>query len=326
MSDELMDDHTIPRRLDALRRQLSQSTTRSWFLTAMALVMAVALSAAPLLAQDGSEKLEHLEFDRPEAWALKYFNSVALFTGLGPPRDRERWSFELGLELDIIPHLDEDQRRVGFNGIKVEDLNKLPVFFRPRLAIGLPHRWTLDLSYVPPITVAGVTPHLLALALERPMFEHGRWVLGIRAYGQIGEMTGDFTCPEEQAENPPGSPGNIWGCEEPSSDTSSLNSIGLAFTGGVGFGVTTLHWGLAANYMDMEFQVDAINFGVHDRTRLVADGWTWSLNTGASWSLWERIEFGVEIFYSPLSVERPPSQTVENDPLINLRTILRFHL
>ena len=34
----------------------------------------------------------------------------------------------------------------------------------------------------------------------------------------------------------------------------------------------------------------------------------------------------VELFYSPLSVVRPPSTDVENDPLLNLRTMLRIGL
>jgi len=34
----------------------------------------------------------------------------------------------------------------------------------------------------------------------------------------------------------------------------------------------------------------------------------------------------VELFYSPLSVVRPPSTSTENDPLLNLRTMLRFDL
>ena len=29
--------------------------------------------------------VEHLAFDRPEAWVLRYFAAVSTFTGLGPP-------------------------------------------------------------------------------------------------------------------------------------------------------------------------------------------------------------------------------------------------
>jgi hypothetical protein len=78
--------------------------------------------------------------------------------------------------------------------------------------------------------------------------------------------------------------------------------------------------------MDMEFQVDALTFGFIDRSLLLADGWTWSLNGGTSWSLGGRTYFAVEIFYSPLSVIRPPSTSTENDPLVNLRTMLRIEL
>jgi hypothetical protein len=272
------------------------------------------------------DDVEDLDWDRPEAWAMKYFNSVSLLTGLGPPQARERWSFAIGLELDSIPRLSEDQQRVGFGGSKVEDLNRLPAFFRPHLFIGLPARWTLDVAYVPPIELRGVKSHLFALGLERPVHSAGPWTLGIRIYGQIGDIESDFTCSEEEASHPPGPPDNVWGCEEPSNDEVTLNYLGAAFTGGYTYRKTDFHWGLAANYMDMEFQVDALTFGVVDRTLLKADGWTWSINTGASWHLGKRASLAVELFYSPLSVVRPPSITVENDPLLNLRTMLRFDL
>jgi hypothetical protein len=62
-----------------------------------------------------------------------------------------------------------------------------------------------------------------------------------------------------------------------------------------------------------------------DRTLLLADGWTWSVNGGASWRLSQLLSIAGELFYSPLSVVRPPSTETENDGLLNLRTMLRFH-
>jgi hypothetical protein len=208
----------------------------------------------------------------------------------------------------------------------VEDLNRLPVFFRPRLTIGLPAKWSLDLSWVPPVELEGVKSNLFAVGLERPVYATGPWTLGVRLYGQLGTVEGDLTCSEEDASSPPGSPGNIWGCEAPSEDELTLNYLGAAFTGGYRYRKTDFHWGLAANYMDMEFQVDALTFGFHDRSLLLADGWTWSLNGGASWRLGGRTSVAVELFYSPLSVVRPPSTSSENDPLLNLRTMLRIDL
>jgi hypothetical protein len=289
------------------------------------LVLLVLIVNGPAAAQV-IDDVEELAWDRPEAWAMKFFNSISLLTGLGPPRAREPWSFEIGLELDSIPRLSEDQRRVGFGGAKVEDLNRMPAFFRPRLTVGLPAKWSLDVAYVPPIEVRGVKSNLFALGIERPVYTAGPWTLGVRLYGQLGEVEADFTCTAEEASYPPGPPDNIWGCEAPSEDEVTLNYLGAAFTGGYRYRKTDFHWGLAGNYMDMEFQVDAVTFGLIDRSLLLADGWTWSFNGGASWRLGGRTSIAVELFYSPLSVVRPPSTKVENDPLLNLRTMLRIEL
>ena len=288
---------------------------------AILLIAAAGTTSAQVL-----DDVEELDWDRPEAWAMKYFNSVSLLTGLGPPRAREPWSFEIGLELDNLPHLDEGQRRIGFGGAKVEDLNRLPAFFRPRLTIGLPAKLSLDVAWVPPVELRGVKSNLFSIGLERPFLETGPWTLGARVYGQIGTVQGDLTCSEADASYPPGTPENIWGCEAPSKDELTLNYVGAAFTGGYRYRRTDFHWGLAANYMDMEFQVDAVTFGFIDRSLLLADGWTWSLNGGASWSLGGRTSLAVELFYSPLSVVRPPSTTTKNDPLLNLRTMFRINL
>jgi len=294
-------------------------------LTILATVLVALATAGPGSAQV-IDDVEELDWDRPEAWAMKYYNSVSLLTGMGAPEARRAWSFEIGLELDTIPQLSEDQRRIGFGGSKVEDLNRLPVFFRPRLTVGLPAEFSLDVAWVPPVKLEGLTTNLFSIGLERPFYSAGALVLGGRIYGQIGTIEGDLTCTADEASYPPGPPNNIWGCEAPSSDELSLNHVGLAFTGGYTVKRTTFHWGLAANYMDMEFQVDALTDGIRDHTLLLADGWTWSINGGASWKLSERFSIAGEIFYSPLSVVRPPSNDSENDGLLNLRTMLRIRL
>jgi hypothetical protein len=291
----------------------------------LTVVIAILTVAGPVRAQV-IDDVEELDWNRPETWAMKFFNSVSLLTGMGAPEERRTWSFEIGLELDSIPQLSEDQRRIGFNGAKVEDLNRLPVFFRPRLTIGMPAKLSLDIAWVPPVKLQSVTTNLLAVGLERPFYTAGGLVLGGRIYGQIGTIKGDFTCTEEEASYPPGSPDNIWGCEAPSDDELTLNYVGLAFTGGYRVGKTMFHWGLAANYMDMEFQVNALTDGLLDHTLLLADGWTWSVNGGASWDLSKRFSIAAEVFFSPLEVIRPPSTRSENDPLLNLRTMLRIRL
>lgn len=292
---------------------------------ATGMLLFVIAVAGPLSAQV-IDDVEVLDWDRPEAWAMKYFNSVSILTGLGPPAAREPWTFSVGLELDTIPRLSEDQRRIGFGGAKVEDINRLPAIFRPRVTVGLPAKISFDVAWVPPVEVRGVESNLFAIALERPFHSAGPWTLGVRVYGQLGKVSGDFTCSEDDASFPPGPPDNVYGCQAPSEDELTLNYVGAAFTGGYLVKKTQLHWGAAANYMDMEFQVNALTYGVLDRSLLLADGWTWSVNGGASWRLGGRTSLAAELFYSPLSVIRPPSTAQENDPLFNLRTMLRIDL
>ncbi len=300
----------------------SSPRSSRWIVTIMILALVSAGAASAQIIDDRTE----LEWDDPEAWAMKYFTSVSILTGLGPPAIREPWTFSVGLELDRIPRLSEDQRRIGFGGAKVEDINRLPAILRPRLTVGLPAKISLDVAWVPPVELRGVTSNLFAIGFERPIYSAGPWTLGVRAYGQLGEVVGDFTCSEDDASFPPGTPANIWGCEAPSEDELTLNYVGVAFTGGYRLKKTDFHWGLAANSMDMEFQVDALTYGFIDRSLLLADGWTWSVNGGASWSLGGTFSLAVELFYSPLSVERPPSTATENDPLLNLRTMFRIDL
>ena len=271
--------------------------------------------------------VEHLAFDRPEAWALKYFAAVSTFTGLGPPIAREPWSIDFGLEGGWIPHLSDSQRRVGYDGTALEDLNKTPVFGRPRLAVGLPGGLSAELGWVPPVEIDGERSNLVAGALERPFFEPGALTLGLRVYGQVGHAKGDFTCSKSVASQPPGSGGNPLGCNGTSKDTATLDDVGAALTGGVKIGGGgALHFAAGATYNDLAFQTGAVELGVPDDTRLVTHGWTGWAAAGAGWPLGERLGFSVEAFYSPLIVRRPPGQGTQNDGLFNVRALLRYRV
>ncbi|MEK6596483.1 MAG: hypothetical protein AABZ18_08210, partial [Pseudomonadota bacterium] len=139
----------------------------------------VTLSSGQALAQVVINETEFLHSDRPEAWAMNYFTSATLLSGFSAPRSRALGSVEVGAELDWVPQLSSEQRRVGFNGTKEEDLNKAPIFGRPRITLGLPGRFALTLSYVPPIRIFGFKPNLFAFALERPLYERDALTIGM---------------------------------------------------------------------------------------------------------------------------------------------------
>ena len=286
-------------------------------------------ASGQILAQTVIDGTEHLSSDRPEAWAMNYYTSVTLLAGLSVPRSREFGSIEVGAELDWVPQLSDAQRRVGFDGTKEEDLNKAPVFGRLRVTIGLPGRFALTLSYLPPIRIFGVKPNLLAFALERPLYESDPWTIGMRMYGQIGDVEGAFTCPGDVVKYPPGSPQNLYGCEKKSADKSTQAYGGLEFSGAYRIeqaGGLTPYIAVAGNFLDTEVRVNAQTYGVLDHRHLAAQTWTFSLSAGFAYPLADKLKLSVGMFYSPLWVTRPPATTSENDGLVNVRALLSYQL
>lgn len=287
---------------------------------AAALVFLFCATAAA--AQDVIDYSEHLESDRPESWAMNYFALVTLFSGLGAPRAREPWSLEAGAELGWIPSLSLGERTVGFNGTKEEALNHSTLFARPRVTVGLAWDLALSFSYVPPVEVAGVRPHLFAFALERPLLVQGPFSLGARFYGQVGGAKGAFTCSRELAGYAPGSVRNPFGCDEPSSDTAIQRYLGLELTGAwqiPGVPSVTPWAAVAGNYLDTEVRVHALTFGIPDRSVLDSETWTFSASAGVAWSVTGRLGASVGVFYSPLEVVRPAGTGTDNDALFNVR-------
>jgi hypothetical protein len=260
---------------------------------------------------------------------MQYFGSVSMLTPLGAPVVREPGSVDLALEVTQVPHLSADERRVGFDGAKEEDLNRLPVLVRPRIAVGLPHRFAIELGYVPPIEVDGIEPNFFSLAFDHVFYVGPHWSFGGRLHGQLGEVKGDLTCSEEDASFPIGSPDNLYGCRAPSNDEATLDHVGLRL--GWGYQVRdsrgpTFTFGAGGLYHDLEFQVDAFTYSVHDRSLLLADGYTYALDVGMAIPLAERANFAFEVLWSPLDVVRPPKTEAQTDELLHVKALVRYRV
>ncbi len=285
------------------------------------LVFASTAGAQPVI-----DFVDEAEFDRPEVWGMKFFSSVGAMTSLGAVAAREPGSIELGLEGMQIPHLDQEQRTIGFDGTKEENLNRSPAAARVRATVGLPGKFALVLGIAPPVRIDGVRAELFSLALERPLVEGERFGLGARVVALSGTVDGDLTCSQEDASIPPFEPGNEFGCEAPSDDEGQLDHYGAGLVASYrASDRTTLHLGVAVQEMDLEFQVNALTGGVLDRTLILSDGSTWAVTAGAAFDRWKRFGVSVEAFYSPLDIERPGRES-ENDPLLNVRGMLRYKL
>jgi hypothetical protein len=281
------------------------------------------LGGAATRAQTVVRNDEHLASDRPEAWAMNYFAASTLMTGFGatPALAAGRWSVDA--IAGHIPRLGAAQQRIGFNGVKVEDLNKSPVFGRLRVMLGLPGDWVVELGYTPPLTINGAQPRdLVALAIGRRVFERDRFSLSLRAFGQHGHVRGDITCPARLAgvndllQNP-------YGCQAPSGDRIALNDYGIEATAAWTSGPWHAHAGLGGVRTELAVQVDALTFDVRDRSRLVSRGVLPFATIGGSRDVASRWNVAVELLHVPLRVRRAIDSPTERDSLTSVRLQLR---
>jgi len=272
----------------------------------------------------------HLGFDRPEAWGLKYFASTSLMSGLQPAEPLEGYrvgTVTVAFEVGWVPTLDAGQMRIGYNGTVPEDLNKAPIFARPVVRVKLPGKFTAMVAAPPPFELFGITPHLVAFGLERPIWERERWTVSWRGYGQLGSVKGAFTCPNSVLSFAPGSPNNPTACVGESADVATLRYAGSEFQ--VAYRIPgrprlVPHAAVGGNFIDGVFQVDAPVQGGHDRTRLWTRGGTFSGSVGASYLVSNHMAFTVDAFYSPLFVERSQGMPLTNDGLFNVRALLSY--
>lgn len=282
-----------------------------------------AAAQAPILL-DG---VEEMDFDRPESWAMAYFASVGMMTGMGLPEPRRPGSVELAFEGGLVPSLGEEKRRVGFVGDKVEDLNRSNLFGRLRVTVGLPQRFSLTVGVTPPVEFDGVTPKLVDLALSRLVLERPSWSLAARLRGQTGTLEGDLTCPRGIAglDDPQSNPD---ACLEPSRDEVTQNVLGLELVAGPRLRNERLkpYLAVSLHYLDLEFQVRARYSVFDDRTRLMTEGMTTALAIGLNWQAAERWSLAGELFATPLEVVRDPARGVQTDELVNGRALLRYRV
>jgi len=272
----------------------------------------------------------HLGFDSPEAWGLKYFASASLLSGLQPPDEPEGHrigAVTVGFEVGWLPALDAGQRRIGFNGTAPEDLNKAPIFARPVVRVGLPWKFSAVAAAPPPFRMFGMTSHLFAFGLERPLLERERWTLSWRGYGQVGSVKGAFTCPHSVLAFSQGSPENPTECVGESADIASLRYAGTEFQ--LAYRIRSMpklvpHVAAGGNFIDGVFQVHAPVQDGLDRTRLWTHGGTFSGTAGVSYLLTKRAVFTVDAFYTPLWVKRSAAAPQANDGLFNVRALLSY--
>lgn len=266
-----------------------------------------------------------IDFERPESWAMKYYTSVSLLTGLGVPGAVGEGNIALGFEGGFIPTLSDEQRRVGFNGTKLEDLNKTSAFGRIRFTLGLTRDAELTLAYVPPVELNGAKPNLFAAAVGVPVYRGDGFRVGGRIYGQIGSVSGDFTCDAKTAALGDDPVRNPYGCNEASDDTTDQVYIGLDL--GVAAELSSPvepYFTVGLNRFQTKFETHAITAGTLDNSTFETSGFTFHGAGGVLVELNERFLVSGELFYSPLMVQRPGETSASSDGLLNGRGMIQI--
>jgi hypothetical protein len=284
----------------------------------------VGLLVSAVVQAQPAQDVQDLAFDRPESWAMKYFTALSLPTTLGLPERTSGGTFRIGLEGGLVPQLSDDQRRVGFDGTKLEDVNRTRVVGRLRAAIGLSTNYSLEVAYVPPVKVNGATPQIITAAIGRPFSLSPDWQLGLRLYGQLGTMKGDITCSAQEAAAGPDPVRNPYTCEAASNDELKQRLGGVEVTAGYSGGQWHPYIGASVAYLDLQFQVNARYSGIIDDTLQKTNGMTVYFTAGLGYAPSERWRLAGELYYEPLSVVRPPGVSAQNDGLLNGRFLISY--
>jgi hypothetical protein len=294
----------------------------------LCLLMTLALTAAARGAPVTTiAPRQDIDFDRPESWGMKYFTSATLMTGQGTPRPLRLGQLRIGVEGEWVPEVGAQQSIIGFNGTKSENLNQLPALGRLRISVGLGWRLSLTVSYLPPISINGVEPNLFSASLGRPFVLRRNFTLGVLTYGQVGNVEGAFTCsgPEAAAGNDPHK--NPFDCLEPSHDHVHMNYWGVELSTSyriVPWRRLEPYGSVAVNAMLLGFDVRARYDNVIDNTRLETKGTTFSTTAGLLFPLTRRLDINTEVFYSPLTVNRPQNHSSTVDGLFNVRGMIAY--
>jgi len=173
----------------------------------------------------------------------------------------------------------------------------------------------------------GVTPRLVAVGIEGPIYDSSTWRVNWRAYGQTGSVTAAVTCPSGVLASRPGSAGNPAGCTAESSDETRLRYAGVELQLARRIGRRLLpHAAAGGHFVDTVFQTNAQTFGEPDRTRLRTSGIAFAASAGVGYAVSERLAVSADLFYAPLTVRRTPASPVTLDPMINGRVLVSYRV
>lgn len=229
--------------------------------------------------------------DSHEAHTLAVASVPLAMSPLGAPVPVGRTTIRLGLEGATVPSADSATRtpticRPGKGPERIDFLFAIP---RPRLDVLLPSGLGLEVSWIPPLRVAGVRANVLGLALggRIPL---GNMMLALRGHATVGLVRAPITCDTDALADPASEcfngtrsddrfHPNIFGADA---------TLGVPLAGGrlhpyVGGGVNLLHPRFQVNFTNSQGSTDNRKIEVNLARAVTFAGMSWAPASG--WEL-----------------------------------------
>lgn len=153
-------------------------------------VLLTALAPAAVRAQCRPPKDSH------EARLLAFYTVPIVFAADASALDASAGTVRLAAEGALVPQPSTSLQHTDYCYTGRAQNTSLTRFFgRPRLELSLPGGAGVEVSYLPPVTIADATPNVFGAAawISRPVSQ--RFSLAVRAHVAGGTVRGPITCP-----------------------------------------------------------------------------------------------------------------------------------
>ena len=259
---------------------------------------------------------EEVSFSSLEGWGMSYMSAASLNLSDSFPASLDFGELVITAEISTIPKLNREQQKIGFGGLKYEDLNKSPLFGRGKLKIGFYWDSVLELSYTPPLEIKGAKPNnLWGIALAKPIISNDSVNLGIRYYRLSGNAVADVTCSENTVNQPLYTAGNPSGCISVSKDRIDLGHQGFEIL------LARNHINekfkpyisLASTKIDSSVKIDAQLELSREIAFVQTSGTINTLSFGLNYKISDNWQFNLGTSYTPLDVNRPTPAGGDDD-------------
>lgn len=239
--------------------------------------------------------------DSHEAKLLAFYSVPIVFSADAPALSLPAGAVRLAGEAAYVPTASAtlQQTEYCYTG-RAENTGLTSFFARPRLAVGLPGGLGLEVSYLPPITVASATPDIGSAALWLTRAASSTLLLTARLHGTIGLVKGPITCPRSALQqSDPQAP--CYGTR-PSTDEFRPDMAGLelvASSNPATAGRVRFSAGLGIDQLYPRFRVGFSDLnGGTDHTRIVVNLTRITALAGATVILTNRCDASAQLFSS----------------------------